>query len=749
VATYSPVPDQVGHALQEIARVRQQLDGYGRGLPDNQELQERTDAAQAYAGESPQHFVSYVEEAVRTSSTAMRDVRFIQRQCWDLYQEKEPPNYPSKLEWQSQALLPKPYAAVQFAVAAVQAAFSPTFLSIKEEPSQKISDFWSRLMQRQLDEQHANFIIRFADATEMGFAVGQSFEMVPLWDSNKHCLTYSLVEPWKIDRDPDAMNREPQSGMYWIHSEWMDYWILREGEKNGQYQNTQGLQNMGGTATHVNTIMQQQPEQARLRQQIYQRNRFRHAVLVREFWGTVLAPNGELLLPNATYTTAGNRVIAPPQPSPYSTLRWPGVSFSPLPHLLRFDGRSLLQSVRSLWYLMCNMLSLHADYQNWIVNPMREVNQRGLIDQDDIDPYPGKVYLVRDTVSGQQVVRTVDQRFITNEILSNEGWYDQVFQRGTMVNDVVQGLPGYRQDITAREAAQNLSQSKTAFTKMGANLDVGAIQAILAGMETVRLHITRQDLLQIFTMDELLEYFGEGPDHGPALFVEPTEDMPNGVRLPELQGFLSVSGLQTLLQDVQEMQTLEKLIIPMAENPLFAPFLRPWNIAKAIEKRANLEDEHLFVNDDEAEKLMQSQQQQQGQQAEMQQHLMQEQLAGLQQQRELAQQQQALKAQMLQLQAQKTQLDFLVQSAQVQRGKEQEQAEVARIVAEIHQVGAEIAQTEQEIQAEALKIAGDLAKTEAQIQKIQAQIEAQDAKVQIQREQMRLQAAQRRNGEAA
>jgi len=61
----------------------------------------------------------------------------------------------------------------------------------------------------------------------------------------------------------------------------------------------------------------------------------------------------------------------------------------------RCAAASLLQSVRSLWYLMSNLLAMHADHQNWIVNPMREMNIRAMVDQDDLDIYPGKIILSR------------------------------------------------------------------------------------------------------------------------------------------------------------------------------------------------------------------------------------------------------------------------------------------------------------------------------------------------------------------
>jgi len=742
--TYTPIPDGQAEVMQEIARIQRQLASHG--VPDAQEMGERTDAAGAYAGENPQHYVDYVAECVRTSSTATRDVRAMQRACWDLYQEKEPPNYAAKEEWQSQAMLPKPYAAVQFAVAMVQAAFSPDFLSIKEEPQDHVSLFWTRLMSRMLDEQHANFVVRFTDATEMGFAVGQSFEMIPIWDSQRRCLTYSLVEPWKIYRDPDALNREPQSGMYWIHEEYMDYWVLRQGEQDGRYHSTAGLQNLQNTQPAVNNQLTQQPEAARLRQYVYQRNKYRHAVLTREFWGTVLSPGGELLLPNASFTVAGSRVIADPAPSPYSSLRWPGVSFSPLPHLLRFEGRSLLQSVRSLWYLMCNLLSLHADYQNWIVNPMRELNIRALVDQDDIDVYPGKVMQTRDTVSGQMVCRTVDQRFISNDIMANEQWLDQAFQRGTMVNDSVQGLPGYRSDLTAREAAQNLAQSKTAFAKMGMNLDVGALQAIVAGMETLMLNVTPQDLEMVFPKEQLEALTNAGAF---SLGQDGT------LQMPPLQGHFHVSGLQTVMQEEAELQALEKLIVPMTTHPVFGPYIRPYNVVKAIEARANLEDEKLVIDDKEAEQLMQQQSQHSQEVQDAQKQLLQAQVQALQQQGQVDAAKAQLEQSKMQAQAQKDAVEVMIaqlegETAQMHNATERQrmQGDLAKMAADITAIMHQLHMDEGMLEVAQVKADSQLAKIASAVAMHREQMQVERERIAMEEEKARLMAQRPVGGSA-
>ena len=145
-------------------------------------------------------------------------------------------------------------------------------------------------------------------------------------------------------------------------------------------------------------------------------------ILTSEFWGIVLDPQGQMLLPRATYTIAGGRVIQKPKRVPYRTLRWPGVSFSSLPDLLRFGGRGLLEGVLSVWEAMNQLMCLHQDYLVWIVNPPTEMNVDAFVDPDDVELNPGKKFLTRDTQSGQQAVRAVQRKSRTNDILANSQW---------------------------------------------------------------------------------------------------------------------------------------------------------------------------------------------------------------------------------------------------------------------------------------------------------------------------------------
>jgi len=574
--------------LEVLNRIRDIMQRPPTYLIDEKERAEREEAAAAYSGENEKHFCDYLRDCSTSSRRATYDTRRVQAALYDMYLEKEPMSYRDKEDWQSRIIVPKPFAAVQFGMAAVKKAFQPKFLSVQNYVDKASAEFWEKLMGVQFNEQHARFPQVFTDASGMGLAIGQSLEMIPRWVRRKG-LQYTLVEPWKIDRDPDAISRNPWSGMYWIHSEWLDYFVLKEGEKRGQYFDVDRVKDRGDSSMADEGLTKEELKEKR--GYLYEKSRFRKLIFASELWGTVLDPRGEMLLPNGYYTVgAGVHVIKKPRMSRYNIIRWPGVSFSPLPDFLRFGGRGLLQGVKSLWEYMCNMMCLHADYQNWIVNPPIEVNTDALVDPEDVEDWPGKKYLAKNTLSGQQAVRAVERRFITNDILANLQYGDQNFQRGTFITDAIQGLPGYRKDMTWRESQMLLEQALGVFSLIGENVEWGAIDATMAGAECVRANIGIEDLMQIF---------GEGARQ----YVDPESPTGTGVRLPELDGSFHISGLSTITKEAETMRNITELVVPMMERLPWSKYGRPHKVLKAIEERVNLKDEGLFVEEGKAEQI--------------------------------------------------------------------------------------------------------------------------------------------------
>ena len=569
---------------------------------DTKEQAEREAAARAYAAEDETHYVRFLDDCVKTSVDATREIRTQQDECWRVYNEEEPRNFAFKELWQSKITYPKPYKLVQFGMSIVRKAFDVEFLFVENENDKEAAGFWKELMSIMLSRNYANFPITFVDATGMGLAVGQSMEMIPVWKPGKG-LRYILVEPWKIHRDPDAVSRQPQSGMYWIHQEFMPYHVLKDWERQGRFKN---IVNIGpGSSWYSRTPDLTQEQLAQRKGMVYSKSAFQKSLLVLEFWGTILSPHGETLLPNATFTGAGGRVIGEPKASHYPTLRWPGVGFSPLPHMLRFDGRGLIHGIRSLWYLMCNMMSLHADHLNWAVNPMLEVDISSLVDQADTDVYPGKVFQTYGSQQGQQVVRSVDLRSQVNEMIGMLNFYDQRHQDGGLLDYSAMGAPGYRAEVTAREAAQNLDQSMTVVGSMGKNLEDGALNAILAGAETVAANITYEELA-----------FLMGRDVADLYRVGVSEEFPTGLDLPQLTtGRFHVAGISALMREQEKLRHMATLINPLFDpnglGKIFLPYLKPGAYLTEIVKLTNLTDSNFAVDEAKAAQIDQAQQEQQ------------------------------------------------------------------------------------------------------------------------------------------
>lgn len=584
--------DPAEELLKRAAEMRQKEESLRNGGPviDEKELAEREQAAQAYFGEDEKHYTDYLADCIKTSVTAMEGIREVQSHCYRIYKEDEPVIYRKKAEWQSRIIVPRPFASVQYGASAVKKAFTPKFLSVTNTKTPASGEFWKKLLDIQLNEQHAQFGLRFTDATTMALAVGIGMEMIPRYTPGKG-LEYVLIEPWKIHRDPDAMPRDCQSGMYWIHQEWLDYFVLQEGEKKGQYTDVAQVKNLTGEDPN-NPLMTKEAIAAR-KSMVWERSQYRTMILTSEYWGVVLDKKGNVLLPSATFTDAGGRIIQKPRAVSFPHIRWPGISFSPLPDLLTFNGRGLLEGVISIWEAMCNLMCLHSDNLMWLVNPMTEIISDALVNPDDAETWPGKEYLVRETVAGQQAVRTVDRRSITNEILANMQYHDQNYQRGTMVNDAVQGLPGYRQDMTYRESRQNLDQALGVFALMGENIEYGATTAVMAGADFISQYITMADLKTIFS-DEELQKAGISAD--PA-------DPQKVVGLPPMDGSFHISGIQSLMKDGEVMIALEKYAIPLATNPRFAPYIKPYAVLKALEQRTNIKDEGVFLTEEEAKNV--------------------------------------------------------------------------------------------------------------------------------------------------
>ena len=563
---------------------------------DPKERAEREAAAGAYAGESPQHFVDYAMDAIDTSVKAMKDIRRVQRECWKVFNEEEPSTWAGKELWQSRITYPKTQKLVRVGHAFSRQAFDVDFLSIENEKDEQAVDFWTKFMGLMVTRNYANFPTNFADATAMALAIGTSFEVIPQWVTGQG-LQLILADPENIHRDPIAESRQPWSGRYWAHQERMAYYQLKKGEKDGIYNEIKDFQSYSDWASEAGLTDE---EIAKRKNMIHSQGKFNHTIMVSEIWGTVLAPNGEELLPSARYTIAGNQVIRDPETSPYPTLRWPGVGFSALPNFRGFNGRGLIQGIMSLWYFASNLLSLHSDNLNWTVNPMTEMNTDDLMNPMDTEIFPGKINLTYRTQNGQPVVRTVERNTRNNDIIAMLSKTDMMIDDGGFIDRTIQGSPGYRQNVTKGEAAQNLEQSSTIMGSIATDIEDGALNVIRAMAETVAINLTYEELRGWF------------PEFADAYRVPVSGEFPTGLNLPRLtSGNFKISGIAAFMKHQENLKNLREMEPMFEPESTFLPYLEPYQYLKARIKYTNLVDTGVLVSEEKAKQIAGAQQGQQ------------------------------------------------------------------------------------------------------------------------------------------
>lgn len=525
---------------------------------DDKELKERETEAEAISEENPKHFVDYCIESARESRDSRRDVLNAMSLLWDAYQNMM--DFGDKEEWQSRVVTNKPFAAVERAVAIIRKAFkNPNYITAEgiEVGDKDMSEEVKKALTYWCSPQKTDFPRKFANASRMSMAVGLSLELIPRWEEQ---LVLDWTEPWKILRDPDALPGEPWSGNYWIHEEWIDKWKLEETAKDGYYINIDDVKE-GGTETGLESNKE---EIERRKKMFWTRSSFRKSVLVREFNGVVLDKKGKLLLPNAKYTVAAETLIRKPSVIPFVNIRWPGSSFAPIPHVLRYDGRGLIEGVFEIWKMLNKMLSLTMDDFSWVVNRMREIVPELLLDPTDLDMYPGKdLYRSTDQLN-QPVVRDLLTTSSIDKILAVAQYMSQQIDNGDFVSEFVSGLPGSRSQITKGEVEIKTEQNLGIFDSIGTEVETGAVNVGYSMYETMILNWNKE------SRPSPVRVLGENPF---TLFLE-------GAGLDEKKEFLKencdirIVGISAQLQREEKVKLLMALK-QYAESPLFNPYFKP------------------------------------------------------------------------------------------------------------------------------------------------------------------------------
>ncbi len=526
---------------------------------DDQELGEREKEASAKAIESPKHYVDYCLACAKESRESRKDILAAMSLLWDAYNNLM--EFGDKEEWQSRVVTDKPFTSVERAISIVREAFkNPNYITAEgvQVDDKDMSEEVKKALQYWSGPQKVDLPRKFCNAGRMALAVGTSLELIPRWETG---MILDWEEPWKIMRDPDALPGEPSSGNYCIHESWMDKWKLEEGAKEGYYINVDDVKESRSTDSES---AESKEEVERRKNMFWERSQYRKSVLVREFNGVVLGKDGNMLLPNARYTIASDVLIRKPTVIQSVNIKWPGSSFAPIPHILRYDGRGIIEGVFDMWKMLNKMLSLTMDDFSWVVNRMREICPELLLDPSDLDFYPGKdVYRTTDHPD-MQVVNDVLTKSNMGDILAVAKYIDDRIDDGNFVPPSVSGLPGSRSQVTKGEIEIKAEQSSGMMSSIGTEIEGGAVNVGYAIYETMVLNWNGQSR----------------PSPKRVLGENPFTDFLERSSLEEKKQWLKencdikIVGISAQLQRAEKVKLLMALK-QYAESPMFTQFFKP------------------------------------------------------------------------------------------------------------------------------------------------------------------------------
>ena len=558
-------------------------------LLDEKEKKERQHRLDALAKENPTHFTDLVTECRRESEDQNQAVREVWDDTMSAYLNSKSTN--EKEDWQCDVSLNSPFTIIQQAIAIIRKALdSPdrfyNLIPTKKESNLKalLVDPANAVIDAFQGSRGAKFDEIILDALKTGLITGQTKELIPRWVNNQ--LVWELAEPWNIFRDPNAKPHDPWSGNYWIHEEFVDWWVLKQLDKKGIIKHIDDIK--------INSTDSQRYKEAARKKQIYTQNSFFNAYSIREYWGVIPDTDGSMIVPDGKFVSSGSTLLTNPSISPYPNLRWPGCGFSPIPHALKFEGHGLLEGVIQLWELLNNLINLHVDNLNWTVNPIRELDLDVVEDDTDDELYPGKILNKRAGGSAARALQLSDAGGNSAEVLANFQLISRLIQNGSFVTEFLEGLPGSRTTITKGEVELKTQQGLGAFNSIAKDIEYGMKKALWASYDVITHHLLPNN--EIYNI---------------ALSAYPTpikinfwRERKNLFKYTDIQ----VSGLSNMLKRMDMIKRIEAAMLKF-ESPAFNRYIKGYNLLKAYIDILGLDDRYdVLIKPEEANNVDETQQ---------------------------------------------------------------------------------------------------------------------------------------------
>jgi hypothetical protein len=489
--------------------------------PEEQRHDPRAWAEGADAAErlDPHHIQEVITAQKAEAEQATIDLRRRWDGYWDLYDSQV--DLSDKEDWQAQLWINKPFTTVEQATGLIQRAVvdAPEFWGIEAAGGDRrdqalATQVWEPVLKHLLGECH--FPWKYLDAVKCGFVTGTAGYLKFRWPTTavpmlvgaerdpktgqakpvyrqrlRSTLAVDWVDPRRIYRDPDSTPRENYSGTFLYHSEWKERPALRAMQQAGwdteaiERVLTSGSGRTGVAASPTSTSSDQRAAPAE-RSGHWARSKFRHSYLVDEGWVDLVNEHGDVVFPDALVVHCNGEILYGPTENPLWAVdlqtgrrKWPFLAGAPLCHPKHFDGRGLIEQIQDLAWVYSNLFMLFMDGMNWVVNPPTEVQQDALVDWDDLDHYPGKLWLRKGAAAA--LTPAAMGKLNVGEVLGALQYIEQIMQNSSFVTDFAIGLPGTRSNITLGEVQVKTAQSLSIFEAIGRNLELLGREAVELG----------------------------------------------------------------------------------------------------------------------------------------------------------------------------------------------------------------------------------------------------------------------------
>lgn len=552
------------------------------------------------------HLVEFVD-ACKQETTKFEEKRQRLNRALLAAYENEMPELQQKEAWQAKITLPTIFTTcfqakslVRKAVAEKTEYFEWDAYDKDDLPSVQKARFWKDALNYW--GRRSKFHTLFPDMTEMSFVQGVSPAMKCVMRRNPSgpdTLKLLKVNQENIFRDPDAKPREPQSGLYCIHQDWVDYHELVKGQEEGIYMNVGP--HIWGNESEYNTqsTRRREDQQQKRRNHLAERNRFRKSVLVSEFWGTVLDQNGEIAMSNVMYTVANKTVIQRPVRVEFPTIKWPIHQFSAIPHFERFNGISLVEGVFKLWKLRNNLLCMSTDKLSFSLLDMFEVDPSILQNAADVEIYPGALKFRKPNKQGSAYTKIeLSARLEEMEPLWNISASE--IQNGSFITDLIRGTFGAgNKDTTATEQKIKYEQGLGVFENIGRDVEEGGVDGLRMMQEFLTVAWDPNDH-QTFA-----PFLNKHPEVADMLMRTSPDER---IEALNVESDVSMRGVSLLLEKSDRLQRIKELMA-ITESPRFGFYVKDDKLIEAAVDSLNMED--ALKSDDELEIELQQQQQQQ------------------------------------------------------------------------------------------------------------------------------------------